>query len=212
MTLLDLNAVNFNKILNKNEQIYKDLDEEELRQKALISIPRDFVPWNQWKIEDLKKPGVITWHDYGVEAKFIVDQTTEKKYLNQPKTNIRAKCCALFIGTFPLQPIFFTIHTILNLIDCASKLMHGRCREGAIGIAKMITRIVLLPLTLLALQSAALYGIANPYDGRKLYASIERVGLVGERDIIPPFFLAPCFQPDATSHLFGGNLDDCEAW
>ena len=61
--------------------------------------------------------------------------------------------------------------------------------------------IVLMPLIYVALEFAALYGVLAPYGGRKLYGTLER--LAGEKG-----FLAPCFQPEPTHHLFGGDLMD----
>ncbi|MDE3055240.1 MAG: hypothetical protein KGI80_00870 [Verrucomicrobiota bacterium] len=39
-----------------------------------------------------------------------------------------------------------------------------------------------------------------PHDGRKLYATLERVLYGGD-------CLAPCFQPSAFRHLFHGNIE-----
>lgn len=166
---------------------------------------RDFRPINQWQVEELGKT-TETWHNYGVKAKFIVDQTTGKRYLNQSTINIRTKCFALSFVTLFLQPILFTINAIAHIYDSCVKLAHGEVKKGFLEIAKTIGRIILFPFTLIALEFAALYGVFNPYDGRKLYASIERVGLGG------PIFLAPCFQPDPKSHFFGGDINAEAAW
>lgn len=68
-----------------------------------------------------------------------------------------------------------------------------------------LLRIVAVPISLVGLELAALYGILSPYDGRKLYASIER--LTYEK-----YILAPCFQPDPQSHLFGGDRNKQNAF
>ena len=49
-------------------------------------------------------------------------------------------------------------------------------------------------------ELAALYGCIRPYDGRKLYATIERA-MYGDS------VLAPCFQPSPTSHALGGDIN-----
>ena len=52
---------------------------------------------------------------------------------------------------------------------------------------------------------AAVYGLALPNNGKKLYATLERFAF-GD------FVLAPCFQPRATSHLFGGDIEEEDQW
>lgn len=49
-------------------------------------------------------------------------------------------------------------------------------------------RIILTPLAIAGLEVSALFGLLSPYDGRKLYATIERA-LYGTA------ILAPGFQP-----------------
>jgi hypothetical protein len=63
---------------------------------------------------------------------------------------------------------------------------------------KDLLRVVTTPIALVGLELAAIYGIFNPYDGRKLYASIERAQYGN-------FILAPCFQPDPRYHALGGD-------
>lgn len=54
------------------------------------------------------------------------------------------------------------------------------------------------PIAIIRLELAVIYGVFRPYDSRKLYATLERAQY--GRHI-----LAPCFQPGATNHLFGGD-------
>lgn len=62
-------------------------------------------------------------------------------------------------------------------------------------------RIIASPIAIAGLELAAIYGIIRPYDGRKLYASIERAEYRN-------FILVPCFQPDPTSHALGGDIKE----
>lgn len=68
-----------------------------------------------------------------------------------------------------------------------------------------ILRIIATPFSILGLELAAIYGMFRPYDGRKLYGSIERA-TYGKA------ILAPCFQPNPTSHAFGGSTDQKDAF
>lgn len=68
-----------------------------------------------------------------------------------------------------------------------------------------LLRIVATPISLIGLELSAIYGIFNPFDGRKLYASFERA-TYGKH------ILAPCFQPDPEKHLFGGDMSQKDAW
>jgi hypothetical protein len=56
-----------------------------------------------------------------------------------------------------------------------------------------LLRVVLTPIALVGLELAAIYGIFNPYEGRKLYASIERALYTDSFDWIAPRIRS--FQP-----------------
>ena len=66
-------------------------------------------------------------------------------------------------------------------------------------------RIVAAPFSILGLELAALYGLIRPYDGRKMYATIERA-MYGNP------ILAPCFQPEPERHAFGGDINERNAF
>lgn len=66
-------------------------------------------------------------------------------------------------------------------------------------------RILVTPLSIIGLELAAIYGLFRPYDGRKLYASLER-------EIYGDFVLAPCFQPDPQYHALGGDINQKNAF
>jgi hypothetical protein len=66
-------------------------------------------------------------------------------------------------------------------------------------LIKNIVKIVTYPLAMIALQFAALYGIINPADGRRMFSAIEHAW---SRDYFEPDwcwqfldYLAPCMQP-----------------
>jgi len=83
-------------------------------------------------------------------------------------------------------------------------------KERLSEAGKDLFRIIASPVALIGLELSAIYGIANPYDGRKLFASIER-GIYSGR-----FQTAPCFQPlsktIAGKHLFGGDPLKRNTW
>lgn len=170
-----------------------------------ISI-RDFQPLNKWKEDETG----TKWQDGG--CTHIIDQSTGHRYLNQSKSCIRIKCLLLSIGT----PIVHAIASIVNIAYRIAKLVSfshfwmpdkdsssfkDRLKDAGKDLASIITQ----PLALVGLQLAAVYGIFNPLDGRKLYASIERAQY-GD------FVLAPCFQPEARRHLFKGDINEKGAW
>lgn len=58
---------------------------------------------------------------------------------------------------------------------------------------------------LIGCELSALYGIAKPFDGAKLYASFE---VLSDRVRL----LAPCFQANAEKHGLNGNAKNPNAW
>jgi hypothetical protein len=124
------------------------------------------------------------------ENRYIKDEVSSKYYLNESKGVIRFKCFLLALGT----PIVHAIATIANMV-----FLGGRpSRENAI-------KFVAQPFAFVGLELAAIFGVIFPYDGRKLYASIERFQYGGP-------ILAPCFQPEADEHLFNGDIDEQNAY
>lgn len=172
----------------------------------------DFQPLNKW-IEDTEGEKFESCSGEEI-PKYIIDQTTNRKYLNESRFCVGNKCLLLTIGT----PF---VHAIAGIIAVAFRTLkvisfyhfwrvktsedHYDGKERLKDLGKCLLRIVLEPIAILGLELSALYGVLNPYDGRKLYASIERAQY-------GHFILAPCFQPDPTQHLLGSDVNHRNVW
>lgn len=162
----------------------------------------DFRLINHWEI-DVKGEKWLR----NDEPKYLIDQTTQRRYWNESENTVRFKCFLLTVGT----PFVHSVASIVNVAYRVFKLItlshFWLDKEGEKKYdfkARMadagadLLRIVATPFAFLGLELAAIYGLASPYDGRKLYATIERAMYGG-------FILAPCFQPEPESHFFGGD-------
>jgi|GEM_PF-758719 len=156
---------------------------------------RDFHPISRWN-QDLNGE---KWKDT-LEYKFIVDQTAHRRYWNDPKGLIRKKCLLLTLGTPFVHPITSIVNVAYRILKLAtlSHFLTEKEGEGKYNFktrladaGKDLLRIVATPLSILGLELAAIYGIFQPYDGRKLYASIERA-------TYSKYTLAPCCQPQTS--------------
>ena len=148
-------------------------------------------------------------------CKWIIDKSTEDKYLNEDIGSIREKCAALSIGTTFVHTIAGIPNIIIRIVRLISfynfwKKMKNtssydfwtRAKDAGLDLLRIITQ----PVAIIGLQLSAIYGIFRPHDGRKLYASIERAQY--GRDI-----LAPCFQPRRRRTFFGEEIaGNREAW
>ncbi len=125
------------------------------------------------------------------EPKYVVDELTKEKYLNESKLTIAIK----LLGTF-----LVSITGIVYLLASLGYLMtHLKQLDfGSVGID--LLRILFLPLVLSAFILATFISVYNLLDARKIYATLERVIFCGHRVI------APCFQPNPTTHLFGASM------
>ena len=128
---------------------------------------------------------------------------------------MRVKSALLTLGT----PLVHAIASIINVAIRVFKLItfshfraernedkghyNFRARLADAGID--LCRVIATPLSFVCLELAALYGLIRPYDGRKLYASIERA-------TYGSFILAPCFQPRPQFHAFGGDINSRDAF
>jgi len=162
---------------------------------------KDFLPINSWT-PDVDGP---RWCENG-SPQFLIDQSTNRRYWNEPKGVVGTKAFLLTLGTPFVHAIAATINAAekcLKLIslshfwmpaDPGATHFKARLLEAKTDLLQLIAT----PFAVLGLELAALYGVFRPYDGRKLYASIERA-------VYGHFILAPCFQPNPQSHAFGGD-------
>lgn len=113
--------------------------------------------------------------------KFIIDPITQDRYLNDPSWLVTFKCFALTLAS----PLCHALALPLSGAYRCLSLCKGTQKNN---IEKTIALIVATPLLYVGLCFSSIYGIFSPYNGRKLYATLERVAYEGA-------VLAPCFQP-----------------
>lgn len=171
---------------------------------------RDFQLCNNWKL-DSEGEVFECCSDHMGQPKFLIDETTNRRYLNESKEVVSFKCFLVMLGTPLAHPLASCVnipYRIGKLVTCSHFWM-GKDDETITGYrfkarvadaGKDVLRIVATPISIVGLEFASVYGLFRPYDGRKLYASIERA-------TYGHFILAPCFQPDPKYHVFGGNID-----
>ncbi len=162
---------------------------------------KDFCPCNQWQVD-------IEAGNYSSgEYMYVTDATTGRKYWNESKDTLRTKCCVLALITpigHPIAGCMNIAYRTLKVLSLSHFWMNDAQETSYNFTARLLNaagdvfRIPMQPAAILGLELASLYGTIRPNDGRKLYASIERAQY--ETPV-----LAPCFQPDPTSHLLGGD-------
>lgn len=198
-----------------------DHDLSEFHERERIEIkPAHFNPFSGWKADDHK----------------VVDLTTGDEYINDSQNVIRLKCAALFAATWIVHPIAL----LLNLINKICKIVSFAhlwkpanreysftARLGNLG--KDLLLVAMTPLLFVGFVFSSLYGATlSPYNGRKVYATFERLAYSGGYQAFPigtslfsslfgigepqNYLIAPCFQPYATAHLGGGQIDEKDAW
>ena len=141
---------------------------------------------------------------------YLVDQDTGDKYLNEDTGLIRFKCFLLILGSPLVHTIAALFHTTLKLLNLFDDILVSiyalwMNQKFSTCLLQDFFLLILSPTAPVILTFAALYGVFFPHNGRKFYASIERLLYGG-------FLLAPCFQPEPEEHLFGGNILEKNAW
>jgi hypothetical protein len=200
------------KIGNSSGKTLAQIENEERAAVALNAMPltiRDFCPWNTWEVDTMGE----TWMYYPVgisleiRAKWIIDKTTGKRYLNDKNWITRLKCALLVVGNFfahsymIIGPIFMCF---LRLITCYHLYKFEEenitTAERVLNCGLNLLKLLMLPLVPVFLELAALYGLFCPNEGRKLYSSFEKFAYGRS-------LLAPCFQPNPEGHAFGGDIN-----
>lgn len=161
----------------------------------------------------------------------IVDVSNGDEYCNDSRKTVRLKCAALFAATFVVQ----TIGLLLNLLNRIAKIISFAqlwkpsqekypFKARLCEWAKDLLVVVLTPLILVGMILSSLCGATlSPYNGRKLYASFERLAYSGGYQLFAVnvyaygrdpqnYLIAPCFQPSPKAHLGGGDLSKSNAW
>lgn len=172
---------------------------------------RDFQPVNKWT-PDRHGPRYQGCGGCKGEPQFLKDESTGRRYLNESKGIVGFKCFLLTLGTPLIHPVAGLVNIAYRVIKLVS-FCHFWCPGGEnynfkgrfLRASQDLFRIIATPLAVVGLELAAIYGLIRPYDGRKLYASIERATYGN-------FILAPCFQPEPSEHLFGGDLKHRDAF
>jgi hypothetical protein len=165
----------------------------------------DFQPVNKWE-PDLHGETCGCCEARREHPLFLVDQTTKRRYSNASKFVVGTECFLLAVST----PIVHSVLAIYTVAYRAIKMVANFFveREGEtkynfrarlVDSGKDFLTVVSTPLSLVGLELAALYGCIRPYDGRKLYATIERAAYGSP-------VLAPCFQPSPPSHAPGEKI------
>ena len=141
-----------------------------------------------------------------------VDLSNGDQYWQDDPNTTRLKCLGLIAAT----PIIHAIGLVLNLANRIAKIIsfahfwhssldHLSLSKQCWCFGKDLLRVAFTAIIYIGLELSALYGLALPDNGKKLYATFERCAYGKE-------LLAPCFQPSPTSHLGGGIAGKRNEW
>jgi hypothetical protein len=156
---------------------------------------RDFCPFNHWKPSETK--------DSLGNPLFLIDKTTGRHYSYESPFTLRIKF-ALLLPTSPLVHyvgvignIVYRIFKILLFLPLISKIVAKKpwtFRELCIETGKDLLRVLFAIPIYVGLEGALVLGLLMPYNGRKLYATLERA-FYGD------FLIGKTFQPIIVSAL-----------
>lgn len=164
----------------------------------------DFKIFNQWDIDHSR------FYADG-SPMYLIDRSTGKQYLNEDTSVVRFKCFLLTLGTIPVHliaSVFKVASQAFQAISCFFAPNQGasyNLKSRLIECGTHLLTIARTPFAIALLELSSIFGVFSPYNGRKLYASFERAHY-------GHFILAPCFQPKAQNHLFGGNIHQRNAF
>ncbi len=119
-------------------------------------------------------------NDWKIEGSYLVDIKTGKTFENQKKSSLRGKAVGLSLVT-PLAHMALAIaniaYRLLRTVSCYHlwKKQDGPYdfKARSLEMGKDALNLVTQPLALLALEVSAIYMLVSPYNGMKLYDTIE---------------------------------------
>ncbi|MDF1758622.1 MAG: hypothetical protein P1U74_10055 [Legionellaceae bacterium] len=162
-----------------------------------------------------------TWDDLEKDNDIfsgVIDPITNNRYLLEPISTTRKKHFVLFLVTPFIHTLAAIIKMSLNILKLITfyhfwknldhvKTDHMERRKN--DILRDIFHILFAPLAVILLELVTIFGMILPKNGRKLYASIERLAYgdyilpdsirkymssKNHRFTYPYFALAPCFR------------------
>lgn len=188
-----------------------DLSKEDKAKRVSVTLPH-FQPINKWSLHQNQ----------------IVDCTTGASYSNDSKETIRKKCAALFAFSLIVQPIGLTLNifnrvakifTLAQLWKPSKNKYEFKARICEYG--KDLLIVISTSLIFIGFIFSSFYGTITPYNGRKLFASFERLAYSSGYQTfnirknfkdLQVYLLAPCFQPSPTIHLGGAAISENNIW
>ena len=136
---------------------------------------------------------------------YVEDRTTGRAYATVcswttlKALDIRSMCLFTSFGVIPALTCVFNLIARMVILVSGYSFWRGldtttpyNFKERFIDALHNLTALLATPLTFIALECAAMYGMIHPSDGRKLYASIERLSFL--------FVGLLSFQPMFLSH------------
>jgi len=113
------------------------------------------------------------------ECLLIQDKSTGYFYLNIPKEALRKKH-RILLGIAPLTIPFFVCSVAIKNISRTVAFCHLRNKsltpiDRWKYIAIDIARVIALPLIAAGLALSSLYALFSPYDGEKMFTTMERL-------------------------------------
>lgn len=191
---------------------------------------KSFLPGGKWTPCDNR--GVFS---DSKDPMWTKDSLTGAVYLNQPTGVLRFKLSFLtgllagVIGGNALSLGINAGYRALKVVSLSHFWLPSSCidpnhkwngrydvKKRVVELAKDVARIVATPFAWLGLFFASWIGAFSfskngPRDGAKIFSSIE-IAMYGGRMDDGYFGWAPCYQPEANSHAFGGNINHSRAF
>jgi len=141
---------------------------------------------------------------------YVEDQATGRAYastaygIQLKDSDIRGMCLFTSFGVLPALTCIVNLVARVVILISGYPFWHGldtapySFKERLIDTGRHLAALLATPLLFVALECAAIFGVIHPLNGRKLYASIERLSFL--------FVGLPSFQPMFLSHPI---LDVC---
>jgi len=179
---------------------------------------RDFQPFNSWSVPSTPKG--FWGQSQETMPKDLVDETTGRVYWYSSEGKTRLICLFAAVTTplvFSIRMTMDVVALVLNVVSLgfyraqwnAGKLTLMKCvQEGTKDAIRACGHVMVQPIVGMAMNLFALYGLVRPYDGRKLYSSMDRYWH-GEANLSRWFHPGGGRQQTSPGVKSGGYFDSC---
>lgn len=135
--------------------------------------------------------------------RYLVDLVSKQLYVNRSKGDMQDRFCIIAALIPVVGVVMAVVHIALSVLKVVSLYAVWGKKQGVMGWGVDLLRLLATPLSLIAAQGLALYGMINPQEGMKAWTTFGRVAFGSKEGgvFFNPFIFENSFDYHPHDHI-----------